>query len=83
MKTVLITGAAKGIGAAIAEELANEGYQVIINYRTSEQKAQELKTKLTNKIKSGLAISDNDLKDFRCLFDECILKEEYYIIINE
>jgi len=48
MKTVLITGAAKGIGAAIAEELANEGYQVIINYRKSEQKAQELKTKLTN-----------------------------------
>ena len=48
MKTVLITGAAKGIGAAIAEELANEGYQVIINYKTSEQKAQELKTKLTN-----------------------------------
>ena len=48
MKTVLITGAAKGIGAAIAEELANKGYQVIINYKTSEQKAQELKTKLTN-----------------------------------
>lgn len=48
MKTVLITGAAKGIGAAIAEELANDGYQVIINYKTSKQKAQELKTKLTN-----------------------------------
>lgn len=48
MKTVLITGAAKGIGAAIAEELAKNGYQVIINYRTSEQKAQELKDKLTN-----------------------------------
>ena len=48
MKTVLITGAAKGIGAAIAEELAKNGYQVIINYKTSEQKAQELKDKLTN-----------------------------------
>lgn len=48
MKTVLITGAAKGIGAAIAEELAENGYQVIINYKTSEQKAQELKSKLTN-----------------------------------
>lgn len=48
MKTVLITGAAKGIGAAIAEELAEEGYQVIINYKSSEQKAQELKEKLTN-----------------------------------
>ena len=49
MKTVLITGGAKGIGAAIAEELANNNYQVIINYKTSEQKALELKTKLTNK----------------------------------
>ena len=49
MKTVLITGAAKGIGAAIAEELAGEGYQVIINYKTSEQKAKELQEKLTNK----------------------------------
>lgn len=48
MKTVLITGAAKGIGAAIAEELAEEGYQVIINYKTSEQKARDLKEKLTN-----------------------------------
>ncbi len=48
MKTVLITGAAKGIGAAIAEELAVKGYQIIINYKTSEQKAQELKEKLTN-----------------------------------
>ena len=48
MKTVLITGAAKGIGAAIAEELANNDYQVIINYKTSEQNAQELKDKLTN-----------------------------------
>lgn len=48
MKTVLITGAAKGIGAAIAEKFANDGYQVIINYNTSEQKAINLKEKLTN-----------------------------------
>ena len=42
----------------------------------------KLQEELTNKISSGLAISDNDLKDFRCLFDECIIKEEYYIIQN-
>ena len=53
MKTVLITGAAKGIGAAIAEELARDEYQVIINYKTSEQKAKELKEKLT---KDGLNV---------------------------
>ena len=48
MKTVLITGAAKGIGAAIVEEFAKEGYQVILHYNTSEQKARILKEKLTN-----------------------------------
>lgn len=48
MKTVLITGAAKGIGAAIVEEFAKEDYQVILHYNTSEQKARILKEKLTN-----------------------------------
>ena len=32
MKTVLITGASKGIGRAIAKEFANNGYAVAINY---------------------------------------------------
>jgi 3-oxoacyl-ACP reductase-like protein len=31
-KVVLVTGASKGIGAAIAIEAAREGAQVIINY---------------------------------------------------
>ena len=48
MKTVLVTGAAKGIGAAIVEEFAREGYQVLLHYNTSKQKAQNLKEKLTN-----------------------------------
>lgn len=34
-KTVLITGASRGIGAACAERFAKEGYNVVINYRTS------------------------------------------------
>ena len=41
-KTVLITGAAKGIGAEIARKFAKEGYNVCINYNTSEEKAKEL-----------------------------------------
>lgn len=48
MKTVLVTGAAKGIGGAIVEEFAKEGYQVLLHYNTSELKAQNLKEKLTN-----------------------------------
>lgn len=42
MKTALITGASRGIGAACAIALAKDGYNIVINYRTSEQKANEL-----------------------------------------
>ena len=48
MKTVLITGGAKGIGAAIAEELVNANYQVIVNYKTSKNQAEELRDRLKN-----------------------------------
>lgn len=42
----LITGAAGGIGAAIATELAKNGYDVAVNYLTSREKALKLKSKL-------------------------------------
>lgn len=42
MKTVLITGAARGIGAAAAERFAEAGYQVVINYLRSAEKAEAL-----------------------------------------
>jgi len=42
-KTVLITGGAKGIGRAIALELAGKGYNIVINYLTSEKEAIKLK----------------------------------------
>lgn len=42
MKTVLITGGAKGIGAACAEEFAKKGAHVIINYNKSKNEAETL-----------------------------------------
>ena len=47
MKTVLITGASRGIGAACAREFAREGCGIAVNYNHSEEKAQALCDELT------------------------------------
>lgn len=49
MSTAIITGSARGIGAATAALFADSGYNVVINYNTSEKEAFELKEKLKEK----------------------------------
>jgi len=46
MKTVLITGASRGIGAETAVKFAKQGYTVFINYNRSQQQAEQLKQQL-------------------------------------
>ncbi|SEN70078.1 3-oxoacyl-[acyl-carrier protein] reductase [Loktanella fryxellensis] len=45
-QTVLVTGAGRGLGAAIATAFAREGAAVVINYRHSQSAAQALATRL-------------------------------------
>lgn len=45
-KVVLVTGGAKGIGRAIALELAKQGYDIVINYLTSQKEAEALEKQI-------------------------------------
>ena len=49
MKTVLITGGSRGIGKCIAENLAIEGYNVVLNYNKSKKQAEEIQKELKEK----------------------------------
>lgn len=60
MKTVLITGAAKGIGKAIATKFANLGYKVVINYNRSEELSKKLQEELL-KINKEIYICQADI----------------------
>lgn len=67
-KTALVTGASRGIGRAIAIELASKGANVAVNYAGSEQKAtevvEELKTIGVKAIKIQANVTDeNQVKD--------------------
>ena len=48
-KSVIVTGASRGIGAQIAKDFAKEGYNVLINYNNSEKQAIEVKKEINEK----------------------------------
>lgn len=61
-KVVLITGGSRGIGAATALEFAKNNYNVIINYVSSDDEANQLKAHLEKNYHIQVLLCKNDLR---------------------
>jgi 3-oxoacyl-[acyl-carrier protein] reductase len=61
-KTALVTGASKGIGRAIAEELARAGASVVVGYRSGQAEAEELATAIGGRAVQADVSSPDDAR---------------------
>ena len=75
MKTVLITGASKGIGAATAILFAQKGYNVVINYNNSYESASLLARSLSS---NGYSVMTHKANVANKLEVDLMVKEALY-----
>lgn len=73
-KIALVTGSSRGIGRAIATELAHQGYAVCVNYRVRKDCADDLVEKLTAEGCRAMAVQA-DVAD-RAQVNEMVKKVE-------
>ncbi len=71
---VVVTGASRGLGAAIAEEMGSNGAHVVVNYSRSKEPAEELVGKIEGNGSRAIAVQADvsDPEQAQSLIDKAI-----------
>jgi len=84
-KVAVVTGASKGIGAAIAKQLAAKGAEVVVNYSTSKEGADKVVAEISKSGGKAIAIQADVSKpeEIKKFFSETAKKfKKIDILIN-
>ena len=83
-RIALVTGASRGIGAAIAKALAQDGFDLWLNYRSNHEAAERVKNEV-EQINAQCRLLPFDVSDAEAtlsVLDPLIEKETPYILTN-
>lgn len=82
MKTALITGASRGIGTACAIALSKSGYNIVLNYNKSEERAFELAKIITENYGVSVLCVKADVSDYSAVCEMVKTAEEKFGAID-
>lgn len=76
-KVAFVTGSSRGLGKALAIELAKNGYDIVVNYARSKAAAEETVREIEALGQKAMLVRANvgDVKKLRAMFEE--VKEEF------
>src|SRR4051812_7387860 len=76
-KVAMVTGSSRGLGKALAIELAKNGYDIVVNYARSRSAAEETVKEIESLGRKAIMIRANvgDVKKLKIMFEQ--VKEEF------